>query len=119
MTHPPFETKRIRDHVLRVSVGTRLDNSNATAMLELIHRARSEGVRFLILDCQSLQFLSSAGVGSILGAVDGLRQEGGDIILCGLPDQPRRVLEVLDLLEYLAVSPSLAEAEARCAQGSS
>ena len=113
--HPQFDVQMLRDHVSKVTLGNRLDNSNAPAMLQLINETKDKGVRFIILNCQNVELLSSAGVGSILGSVDNLRQANGDIILCNLSPQVRRVLEVLDLHEYLTIALTQTEAEAICA----
>jgi anti-sigma B factor antagonist len=114
MSNDAFVTRVVRDHVMHVELGSRLDNSNAPAMLKLITDSLSEGVQFIILDCANVELMSSAGVGSILGSVESLRQNNGDIVLCNLSDQARRVLEVLDLLEYLTVKPTSQEADAHC-----
>jgi anti-sigma B factor antagonist len=114
MSNDAFVTRMVRDHVMQVELGSRLDNSNAPAMLKLITDSLSEGVQFIILDCANVELMSSAGVGSILGSVESLRQNNGDIVLCNLSDQARRVLEVLDLLEYLTVKPTSQEADAHC-----
>jgi anti-anti-sigma factor len=104
----------LRDHVMHVDLGTRLDNSNAPAMLQIIHDGQGQGVQYFILDCAHVELMSSAGVGAVLGSVEALRQNNGDIILCSLSAQTRRVLEVLDLLEYLTVKADCNEAAAFC-----
>ena len=114
MNDNSFDVQLLRDHVSKVTLGTKLDNSNAPSMLKLITEAQAQGVQFIIIDCQHIEVMSSAGVGSILGSVEALRQVNGDIILCNLSAQAQRVLQVLDLLDYLTVTPSQEEAEALC-----
>jgi anti-anti-sigma factor len=83
-----------------------LDNSNAHEMSKAISQAQVEGWKYIIIDMSELQFLSSAGVGSILGGVGRSRERGGDIILCDLPDKILHVLEILDLCDYLTIKSS-------------
>ena len=109
-----FTTRVLKDDVLWVKAGTHLDNSNAPSLLGLLADASTKGIRFIIIDLGQVQLLSSAGVGAILGSVETLRQSGGDIVLCEVSEAARRVLEVLDLLDYLTVVASQDEAVARC-----
>jgi anti-anti-sigma factor len=94
-----------------------LDNSNAHEMTEEILRAQSEGHRYVILNLEALEFISSAGVGSILGSVGSSRTAGGDIILCNAPDKIRHVFEILDLCEFLTIVDDEAAARALCPVG--
>jgi anti-anti-sigma factor len=114
MAKDGFDVRMIRDHVMLVQLGSRLDNSNAPAMLQLISEGQDKGVKFIILDCQNVELMSSSGVGSILGSVEVLRQNDGDIVLCNLSNQAERVLQVLDLLGYLTVTATPQEADAHC-----
>ena len=52
---------------------------------------------------EGLEFLSSAGVGSMLGTVEVSREMGGDIVLCGPSEKIVHILEVLDLCDYLTI----------------
>lgn len=104
----------LRDDVLLVTLGQKLDNNNAHEMVEVITDALDHGYRFLIVDMGDLEFLSSAGVGSFLGTVETARAAGGDIILCHVSENINHVLKVLDVADYLTIKPSRREAETSC-----
>jgi len=114
MANSPFKTQWLRDDTLLVNPGTMLDADNAPEMVELISNTAQEPNRFVILDMRELEFISSAGVGSILGTVEMLRQNGGDIILCNMSPTIEHVFRVLDLLEYLSVRSTRDEALTAC-----
>lgn len=99
-----FRTEIIGDSIFLIHSGNILDNNNAHEMFELISNAQSEGMNRIILNMQDLEFLSSAGVGSLIGTVDVSRGAGGDIILCNVGDSILHILEVLDLTSYLTVA---------------
>jgi anti-anti-sigma factor len=86
-----------------------LDNSNAHEMSDAIGRAQSQGHKYIVVDMAKLEFLSSAGVGSIIGSVESSRETGGDIILCNLRESVMHVLSVLDLTEYLTIVQTMDE----------
>ena len=110
MSGNPFETRIVRDDVIVIKTGQVLDNNNAHDMVDAINSALDKGFKFIVLDMSYLEFLSSAGVGSVLGTVETAREAGGDIILCQATESILHVLEVLDLAEYLTVKPSEKEA---------
>lgn len=107
-----------RDVVL-VKTASMLDNNNAHEMVEMISAIQSRGVRNIVVDMADLDFISSAGVGSILGTVEGSRELGGDIIIAGASETIIHVFRVLDLLDYLTIKPSVQEALAFCGVKSS
>ncbi|MEW5702540.1 MAG: STAS domain-containing protein [Candidatus Zixiibacteriota bacterium] len=111
MSESPLNQRVLRDDTLLVSVGNALDNTNAPELLSVITEAQTKGFRFVILNLDGLQFLSSAGVGAIIGTVEVAREMQGDIILCHLSPGIRHVLDVLDLSDYLTIAADLQAAE--------
>lgn len=54
--------------------------------------------RFTILmDCHGLSYISSAGLGAIMGLIEPIRENGGDILLCNLQ---RNVYSIFDTLGF-------------------
>ena len=114
MDRPAIKTDALRDDTLTVNPGRMLDNDNAQNMVDIFSSAIDQGYRFIIVDMIDLEFLSSAGVGSILGNVETLREKGGDVILCNLSPTVEHVLKVLDLDDYLTIRADLKQAETVC-----
>jgi len=104
----------LKDDTLVIKPGRMLDNYNARDMVEAITSAQAEGYKFIIMDMADLEFLSSAGVGSILGTVGASREMGGDIILCNVSDTILHVLKVLDLADFLIIKSTEKEALTLC-----
>jgi stage II sporulation protein AA (anti-sigma F factor antagonist) len=109
-----IQQRTIDEHTTVINPGRKLDNSNAHEITEVINKAQTDGNRYIILDMSELEFLSSAGVGAILGTVGAARDMGGDIILCGLSQRIRHILEILDLCDYLTIRQSEDEARSYC-----
>jgi anti-anti-sigma factor len=93
----------INDDTCAIATETALDNNNAHQMHAAIGELLAKGFKHIIVDMRQLQFLASAGVGSIIGNVETARDAGGDIILCNLSTPIRHVLDVLDLGDYLTI----------------
>jgi anti-anti-sigma factor len=64
------------------------------AALEALVR---EGKYTILLDCRLLNYISSAGLGAIMGLIEGIRENGGDILLCSLQ---KNVFEIFDTLGF-------------------
>lgn len=114
MSEEIFAKRALQDNVLQIDTGSMLDNNNAHEMVVAISEALEAGYHNVILNMEQLEFLSSAGVGSILGTVETAREAGGDIILCNASPTIIHVLEVLDLADYLTVMADQNEAMAAC-----
>lgn len=109
--------KVLSDDTVLLGPGRVLDNNNAHEMVEVISKAQESGYKYIIVDFGELEFLSSAGVGSILGTIEISREAGGDIVLCNVRPTIMHVLEVLDLADYLTVKAGAQEAAAACGVG--
>ena len=96
--------------VLVITPGKSLDNHNAPEMVSGLVSAQSAGVKFVIIDMTEVEFISSAGVGSMLGTVKMFKEVGGDLILCNVPSPVMQVLKVLDLDTFFTMRNTRADA---------
>jgi stage II sporulation protein AA (anti-sigma F factor antagonist) len=113
MSNNPLVRNRINDDTCVIVAASALDNNNAHEMHEAIGELLGKGFKHIIIDMRQLEFLASAGVGSIIGNVETAREAGGDIVLCNLSATIRHVLDVLDLGDYLTLMENVDEATAQ------
>lgn len=106
--------RTLGDAVISLIPGKVLDNNNAHEVVETIVKAQEDGYRYIIIDMADMEFISSAGVGSILGTIEGFRENDGDIILCNVPDAIMHVFDVLDLADFLTIKNTEREAAGVC-----
>ena len=67
--------------------------------------------RFTILiDCQALSYISSAGLGAIMGLIEPIRANGGDILLCNLQSNVYSIFATLGFTQLYRVFGSREEA---------
>lgn len=58
----------------------------------------------LIVDCEKLSYISSAGLGVFMSFVEEVRERGGDIKICGLVPKVKHTFDILgfqDIFEML------------------
>jgi anti-sigma B factor antagonist len=67
----------------------------------------------LVVDCERLQYISSAGLGVFMGFIEEVREKGGDIKICTLPPKVRQVFELLGFDALYDIEPDRRAAVAR------
>lgn len=66
----------------------------------LEERVRGRDKRKIVLDFAKLDYISSAGLGVLMGLIEEIRSNGGDMRLANLPE---KIFHVLDLLGFPVV----------------
>ena len=64
----------------------------------------------VVLQFNNVEFIDSSGLGALMRLVQSARAKGGDVKLCGVPENVRKVLEMTHLLAQFEVYDSLEEA---------
>lgn len=95
MANPFNVTQSYQDEVVVLVVEGYLDAHTAGAFEDVIQSEIDKGVYKIIVDCESLTYISSAGLGVFMGFVEDVRDHGGDIKICGLIPKVRQVFELL------------------------
>jgi anti-anti-sigma factor len=113
MSENTFKVIAPKDDTRIIVSGPVLDNSNAEEFSTLLMDLYSSDIRHVVIDMTSLEFLSSAGIGAIVGTVELFREREGDIALSNVNEKIMKILQVLGLSNYLTISPSTEEAMKR------
>lgn len=64
----------------------------------------------LLLNCRDLTYISSAGLGAIMGLIETVRDQGGDILLSNLQANVLTIFETLGFTQLYRVFPEEAQA---------
>lgn len=59
----------------------------------------------ILINCQDLNYISSAGLGAIMGLIETVRENGGDILLCSLQENVHAIFETLGFTQLYRVFP--------------
>lgn len=105
--HPPSEDTR------RVSLVGRLDtHSYAELDRQLAPLLEAPGTRSLVLDLAELEYISSAGVRSILKARKAMAQRDGKVLVANPQAQIQKVFDIVRAVPMNEIFSSVAEADA-------
>lgn len=88
-----FDTQT-QDDILIVSIAGSLDAITSEEATEYLNNLIQEENFHIVLNLETLEYISSAGVRVLLGAIKATRSHGGDLRLVNITNQ---VLETLEM----------------------
>lgn len=71
----------------------------------------------VLLDCQNLDYIGSAGLGALIGFAKQAREKGGDVKLLNVPERIFKIIELLGFTKVLQVHHDEASALASFPKG--
>lgn len=96
-----FQIKsKLEDQVAIVYPKGHLDAHNVEKFEKELVKLIDKHIVRIIINCSDLNYISSAGMGIIMGYLDEIREKSGDIKLCGVSD---RVYEIFDLVGFTEI----------------
>ena len=108
-------TTEREDGVLSVQVEGRIDGSTVLAFQEAIETALKDGDRAVIVDCEGLSYIGSAGLRTMLAMAKSVANRDARFALCALSEPVSRIFEKSGFDTILTIRPSRAEALAALA----
>jgi anti-sigma B factor antagonist len=105
-------THEIRDGVVVTSVTGSIDALTAPALAEHLSAHMAAGRASVVADLSGVDYTSSAGLRTLLGALKDARQRGGDFRLSGVQPQVRRVLDLSGFTSIVRIYDGVDEAVA-------
>lgn len=85
-----------------------LDAKGALLMEQMLSRLLDKKLFRVTLDFERVSFISSAGVGILLGLVSSMRDAGGDAVFVRVPPKVSSVFHLLNLEDYFTIGDSVA-----------
>jgi anti-sigma B factor antagonist len=72
-----------------------VDAHTAPQFEEAVQSVIDQGQHRIVVDCEKLTYISSAGLGVFMGFIEEVREHGGDIKICGLSQKVKQPFEIL------------------------
>ncbi len=85
-----------------------LDAHNVEKFEKEMLKLMGNNVVNIVINCKELNYISSAGMGIIMGYLDEIREKSGDIKLCSVNE---RVYEIFDLVGFTEIYDFIADEE--------
>jgi anti-sigma B factor antagonist len=84
-----------------VAIRGELDLHTAPLLRDRIEALTAEEPAFLAIDLTEVPFMDSSALGVIVGALERLREHGGDLALVGVSGSPAKVLSITGVGELI------------------
>jgi len=68
--------------------------------MEMIKKSIDAGHKKVLFNLSGMKFINSTGLGMLLTAVSKVRNAGGELALCDLPEQMKKLLQMTKLEVY-------------------
>lgn len=88
-----------------------LDASSCIKLDEAISSAVANNERKILIDCQSLNYISSAGLGVFMSYLQEFKEKGISLVLFNVSDKVKKVFQILGLNELITIVDSKDEAK--------
>jgi anti-sigma B factor antagonist len=109
MTGLTVETRQLDDVTLIYPRG--FINAHTVRLFEAEIQKSLDQNRFnLVINCSELSYVASAGLGAIMGVIDEIRRQGGDLRLASLNETVLNIFEILGFHHLYRIFPSESEA---------
>ena len=109
MSELSVETREVGDVTLLYPRG--FINAHTVRRFEGEIQKALEQNRFkLVINCEGLTYIASAGLGAIMGAIEEIRGNGGDLRLAVLNETVRNIFEILGFHHLYRIFPSEVDA---------
>lgn len=96
---------------VKISLEGELDAASSIQVDEVIQKWLQEGTTFFHIDCTSLTYISSAGLGVFMSYVEEINQNGGKMIFSDMSPKVFNVFELLGLNQVMTIVGTVQEAE--------
>ena len=93
-----------------VTLNEEVTCDNHRAFTDTIDGILDDGIMDVILDISNVSYITSRGLGTIVGAYTVLKRRGGNLVLAGANDEVQRSLSITRLDKVLTMAASRAAA---------
>lgn len=98
------------DYEVLLIVGE-VDASSSIELDNAIDEAVKSGVKKILVDCSSLDYISSAGLGVFMSYIEEFKRNDINLVIFGLNDKVANVFEILGLDQLLKIEGTKEEAK--------
>ncbi|MBK6267045.1 STAS domain-containing protein [Marivirga sp. S37H4] len=100
------------DNISIISVGGDVDASSSIHLDEALRKlVEDSAVKYILIDCTRLEYISSAGLGVFMSYIDDFKTKNIRMVLFGLSNKVMNVFQILGLDQLLYIVPGKKEAK--------
>jgi len=97
-------------NVVEVRVHGEVGMASVPALNALVYQLFNEGHLRIVFNLSGSNYLASSAIGTFLGAAETARGKGGDVVLAGIRDKVRHVLDLMGVPRIVRIVADTKEA---------
>jgi len=105
-----IKVKEVNGYTVITVETERLDVVNMKEMKEAMMEIVDAGNHKMVIDLSPVKFIDSSGLSVIISLFKRLNTSNGELILCGLGEQPKELLQITQLIRLFKVVDACEEA---------
>jgi anti-anti-sigma factor len=94
-----------------ISIAGELDAKTTPTLRAKLDELLSQGIDGLLIDCTSLTYIASAGIGALNAALKSLKDRNGKMVLSALSKEVRDTMDLMFFTKRVLVFNTAAEGE--------
>jgi len=94
-----------------LTVTGEIDASSSIELDLAIAKSVGDGCRKILVDCQALEYISSAGLGVFMSYIEEFKEKQLVMVLFGMSEKVLHTFSILGLADLLNVAPAKSEAK--------
>lgn len=103
---------KISDGVLKIALIGELDASGAINLDHVIRKAIEDRYYQIMVDCQKLDYISSAGLGVFISYLADIQDNNGKLVFFNMKDNVKSVFSILGLQHVITIAGDFNQAKA-------
>ena len=80
-----------------------VDASSSIQLDAAIKEALDNGAKKVLIDCENLEYISSAGLGVFMSYIEEMKNRNAKMIICNLNEKVQNVFQILGLDQLLTI----------------
>lgn len=106
-----ISSSKLTDDVYELRIEGFLDFSSSEKVEAAIEEIFSKKVYKVVVNLSETKYISSAGFGCFISAIDTAMKNDGDLVFSGTPQEIKEIFDILGLSKILQFAPTTAEAQ--------
>ncbi len=96
----------MNDQVKVIALSESFNAITSQGFQETIKEAITSGIKIVLLDCQSVTFMDSSGLGTLVLAFKTLQEADTKMFICSINEQVRMLFELTGMDSIFTIIPS-------------
>ena len=102
--------QKVVNGIWELSIDGEVDASSSIQVDNAIKETLKNGHYRILINCQKLKYISSAGLGVFISYLDEIRNNNGAIVFCNMSESVLSVFTILGLNELVPIVPTYEDA---------